>query len=238
MPVLALFLLACTAPTPEPTPDLPATVSALVEVRLTEMPTGIPRSTNTPYPTYTPFPTPTKAPTPAPSPTATSTPIPTAYFDTHPDTNTQTLGDTQAHSHANAAAHTNPYPQSEPNPAAHGDAVTHSDTHRQTNGHTYRCAANFNSGNPGAHYTDNTTMAARHPEHEMVVEGLSRPLRPNPTAGLGRRRPLRCGAGHYRRTALRGYHRHRQPGSSLGVALGTGCHHGKRAREPYTGCGR
>ena len=178
MPLLALSLLACTATTPEPTPNLPATVSALVEVRLTEMPTGIPRSTNAPYPTYTPFPTPTKAPTPAPSPTATSTPVPTP-------TSTPTLTPTPEPS-ATPRPTTTPtpptptaYPQSELNPAAHGDAVTDYDTHRQTNG-TPTAAPPTSTPAPGRDgplHRHIPTMAARHHRTRdgYPVEGLTDP---------------------------------------------------------------
>ena len=64
--------LACS--TPRPTPDIPATVVALVEMELqtvaptsTSLPTAIPN----PASTATPVPTPTQVPTPTPVPTAT-----------------------------------------------------------------------------------------------------------------------------------------------------------------------
>ena len=79
--ILGIVLSACTAP-PEPTPDLPATVTARVTARLAEIPTATPEPTSTPYPTITPYPTPTPTPTATPYPTATptqtSTPRPTA----------------------------------------------------------------------------------------------------------------------------------------------------------------
>ena len=72
--VLGIILSACTAP-PEPTPDLPATVTALVTARLADIPTATPQPTSTPYPTFTPYPTPTPVPTATPYPTYT--PLPT-----------------------------------------------------------------------------------------------------------------------------------------------------------------
>ncbi len=70
--VLGIVFSACTAP--EPTPDLPATVTARVTARLAEISTATAEPTSTTYPTFTPSPTPTPTPTPVP----TETPYPTA----------------------------------------------------------------------------------------------------------------------------------------------------------------
>ncbi len=100
---LSLILIACTQPTPVPTPNLDATIQAHVAAAiptatptqtpdteatvqaaieagilstLTAVPTPTPTLTPTPLPTPTKTPTPTR--TPAPTPTATATPSPTA----------------------------------------------------------------------------------------------------------------------------------------------------------------
>ena len=77
---------ACQSPPPEPTPDIPATVTAQVERSLASQATPTPAPTWTPpppivvqatpsSPTWTPVPPPTETPTPAP--TATPAPAPT-----------------------------------------------------------------------------------------------------------------------------------------------------------------
>lgn len=87
---------ACQSPPQEPTPDIPATVTAQVERSLVSQATPTPAPTRTPLPpmvvqvtpsspTRTPVPTPTETPTPAP--TATPAPAPT---DTPSPTPTQT----------------------------------------------------------------------------------------------------------------------------------------------------
>ena len=80
---------ACQSPPPEPTPDIPATVTAQVERSLASQATPTPAPTWTPppivvqatpsSPTRTPGPPPTPAPTatPAPAPTDTPSPAPT-----------------------------------------------------------------------------------------------------------------------------------------------------------------
>ena len=68
-----LTIAACTNPVPEPTSDIPATVTAQVQSHLAAIPT------DTPAPTYTPYPTPTTAPTATPYPTATPRPTYTLY---------------------------------------------------------------------------------------------------------------------------------------------------------------
>ena len=83
------FLIGCSAvvtpapqPTATPTPDIPATVEAVVNQRLSEIATVTPAPTPTVVPTPTPVPTSTVTPTPRPTSTAlpqpTSTPRPTA----------------------------------------------------------------------------------------------------------------------------------------------------------------
>ena len=79
---------ACTGPEPEPSPDLSATVTALVQEQLADLPSDTPHPTHTPAPTFTPYTTLTPVPTEAPYPTFTSssthalvptnTPYPTA----------------------------------------------------------------------------------------------------------------------------------------------------------------
>ncbi len=77
------------APPPQPTPDIPATVTAQVQQHLESQPTPTvpptappptatprPSATPTAYPTYTPFPTHTPYPTYTPQPAATK-PYPT-----------------------------------------------------------------------------------------------------------------------------------------------------------------
>ena len=88
---VAIFVSCSTVttliPRPTPTPDIPATVDAVVNLRLSELPTVTPVPTPTIIPTATlvstptPVPTSTVTPTPRPTPTAlpqaTSTPRPT-----------------------------------------------------------------------------------------------------------------------------------------------------------------
>ena len=68
-----LTIAACNNPVPEPTPDVPATVTAQVQSHLAAIPTA------TPVPTYTPYPTPTTVPTATPYPTFTPRPTYTLY---------------------------------------------------------------------------------------------------------------------------------------------------------------
>ena len=97
--VLGLSFTACFGSEPEPTPDIPATVTAQVQAQLADRttptvqasptpvppptlpPTVTPYPTSTPYPTATPYPTPLPTSTPTPTatatPTATPTPTPT-----------------------------------------------------------------------------------------------------------------------------------------------------------------
>ncbi len=51
---LSLLLIACASSTPEPAPDIPATVTAQVQEQLAAVPTATPLPTHTPYPTATP----------------------------------------------------------------------------------------------------------------------------------------------------------------------------------------
>ena len=74
---LLLIAIACSgAPTPAPTPDIPAMVAARIQelATPTPYPTYTPEPTGTPYPTYTPEPTGTPYPTYTPVPTATPYP--------------------------------------------------------------------------------------------------------------------------------------------------------------------
>ena len=72
--LLIIGVLACTAPQPAPTADVPATVTAQVQAHLDAIPTAEPLPTYTPYPTTTPYPTPTEPPTATPYPSATPRP--------------------------------------------------------------------------------------------------------------------------------------------------------------------
>ncbi len=74
-----LALAACASPVSEPTPDIPATVTAQVQTHLAALPTAAPLPTHTPYPTNTPYPTLTPAPTATAYPTATPRPTYTPY---------------------------------------------------------------------------------------------------------------------------------------------------------------
>lgn len=65
---------------PEPTPDIPATVTAQVQAILADFPTPVPVPTATPYPTPTPAPTAAPMPTYAPVPRPTNTPTPTTVI--------------------------------------------------------------------------------------------------------------------------------------------------------------
>ena len=101
---LAMILLAVVAcQAPAPTPDIPATIEATVQLQTappntatpyptftpfptpTDMPTATAYPTHTPYPTNTPFPTPTEAPTATPYPTHTPYPTNTPYPTTAPN---------------------------------------------------------------------------------------------------------------------------------------------------------
>jgi len=85
--IAASVILACT---PQPTPDVDATVGAAVAATRSSMPiaTPIAAPTDTPYPTFTPYPThtplptftaaPTLTPEPSPTPTTNPTPEPTS----------------------------------------------------------------------------------------------------------------------------------------------------------------
>lgn len=78
--LMSIILAACAPATPPaPTPDVNATVNAMlstsVAATLTAQPTNTPLPTETPLPTATPEPLITDTPTPAP---ATETPIPVA----------------------------------------------------------------------------------------------------------------------------------------------------------------
>ena len=68
-------LVACAAPQPEATPDIPATVTA----HLAALPASTPYPTYTPYPTATAYPTATPYPTPIEAPSATPQPTYTPY---------------------------------------------------------------------------------------------------------------------------------------------------------------
>ena len=79
--LLVLFAVACATeqpPTPPPTPNIEATVTAMVEA----LPTQPPPPTSAPLPTYTPAPPATAYPTYTPAPSATPypthTPLPSA----------------------------------------------------------------------------------------------------------------------------------------------------------------
>ena len=61
--LFSLLLVACAFSTPDPTPDIPATVTAQVQEHLAAIPMATPLPTYTPYPTYTPVPPPTPTPT-------------------------------------------------------------------------------------------------------------------------------------------------------------------------------
>ena len=77
--VALLLLTACLGTDPDPTPDIPATVTAqLAQLpTATPWPTYTPTPTPTPYPTSTPYPTATARPTYTPAPALTATPLPT-----------------------------------------------------------------------------------------------------------------------------------------------------------------
>lgn len=85
--LFSAYLLACggsaapgaTPQTVVPTPDIGATVAALVEQRMASIPTPTNHPTLTPAPTYTPYPSPTSYPSPTPQPTATFYPTYTPY---------------------------------------------------------------------------------------------------------------------------------------------------------------
>ena len=78
--VALLVVLGCAQPPPtaplSATPDIPATVTAQVQMQPTLVPTPTAPQTQTPYPTYTPYPTlkPLPTHTPYPAPTATLRP--------------------------------------------------------------------------------------------------------------------------------------------------------------------
>ena len=72
--VVSIGSIACTTPAPEPTYDLPATITAQVREQLAAIPTATLQPTYTPYPTFTPYPTLTPAPTGTPYPTYTPAP--------------------------------------------------------------------------------------------------------------------------------------------------------------------
>ena len=88
--LLLLLTAACATSSPDPTPDISATVSAEVQGQLAAIPTATPQPTHTPapttthYPTYTPVPTTTPSPTPTKVPTATLVPIPTPTLTPSP----------------------------------------------------------------------------------------------------------------------------------------------------------
>ena len=64
--------------TPTPTPNVPATIAASLQATMAAIPpTSTPTPTQTPIPTPTPTPTPTAVPTPTPTPRPTITPRPT-----------------------------------------------------------------------------------------------------------------------------------------------------------------
>ena len=102
---LALLLLACQSlPTPEaPTPDIPATVEAIVRETLptaeptsTVVPTTSPTPTRVPTPTPRPSNTPRPSPTLSPRPTNTPRPSPTPAnrnFDRYSDDDIVTVSD-------------------------------------------------------------------------------------------------------------------------------------------------
>ena len=74
--VQAMVSAALPTATPTPTPDVAATIAASVSATIAVQPTPRPRPTATATPI--PTPTPTPRPTPTPHPSATPTPIPTA----------------------------------------------------------------------------------------------------------------------------------------------------------------
>lgn len=90
--LIGCSVVATPSPQPPPTPDLPATVEAVVKLRLSEIATVTPAPTPTILPTATlvstptPVPTPTITPTPRPTltalpqPTSTPRPTPTPTF--------------------------------------------------------------------------------------------------------------------------------------------------------------
>lgn len=82
--VQAMVSAALPTDTPTPTPDVAATIAASVSATIAVQPTPLPRptATATPVPTPTPTPRPNDTPTPIPTatpiPTPTPTPVPTA----------------------------------------------------------------------------------------------------------------------------------------------------------------
>ena len=125
--VLSLTAAACTAESPPPpaaTPDIGATVTAMVE----DIPTQAPYPTSTASPTYTPIPTytaippatpyPTYTPIPPATPYPTHTPAPTAQpYPTHTPAPTYTPAPTATPYPTLAALPTyTPYPTYTPSP--------------------------------------------------------------------------------------------------------------------------
>ena len=76
--VQAMVSAALPTATPTPTPDVAATIAASVSATIAVQPTPRPRPTATATATPIPTPTPTPRPTPTPHPSATPTPVPTA----------------------------------------------------------------------------------------------------------------------------------------------------------------
>ncbi len=121
--VLCLFLLlllaACTiaSPTPAPpTPDIPATVTAQVDIQLAQSPTSTPWPTHTPYPTPTNLPTSTPYPTNTPYPTATARPTHTPYPTSTPLPTLEPLPTYTPYPTATARPTYTPYPTATPTP--------------------------------------------------------------------------------------------------------------------------
>ena len=56
--LMTIAFLACANPTPEPSPNLQATITSQVQEQLAAIPTATPQPTYTPQPTFTPYPTP------------------------------------------------------------------------------------------------------------------------------------------------------------------------------------
>ena len=77
--LMTIAFLACANPTPEPSPNLQATITSQVQEQLAAIPTATPQPTYTPQPTFTPYPTLTAAPTGTPYPTSRPLPTHTRY---------------------------------------------------------------------------------------------------------------------------------------------------------------
>ncbi len=108
----AMVQEAIPTPTPTPTPNVEATIAAGVNATMEAMPT--PTATPEPTPTHTPTPTATPEPTPTHTPTPTATPEPTP---THTPTPTATPVPTPTHTPTPTATPV-PTPTNTPTPTA------------------------------------------------------------------------------------------------------------------------